>query len=163
VDQIPWLNEVERRAWLSFLAVVLVGMPEMERTMRPHGIVHIEYGLLAALSDQPEGLKLSDLAGMMNMSASRLSHRLRKLLDREYLEIVGSGGDGRVSIARITDAGRDFIAELAPAHLNDVRRLIFDHLDDKQVAALADALGTVADKLGACSSRPLGPPIPPPV
>jgi DNA-binding MarR family transcriptional regulator len=161
VDETRWLNDDERRAWLSFLAVVLVGMPELERTMRPHGIVHIEYGLLAALSDQPEGLKLSDLAGMMNMSASRLSHRLRKLLDRKYVEIVASGDDGRVSIARITDTGRQFIAEIAPTHLDDVRRLIFDHLDEKQVAALADALGTVADKLGACSSRPLGPPIPP--
>jgi DNA-binding MarR family transcriptional regulator len=161
VEQNRWLSDTEQRAWLSFLAVVLVGMPELERTMRPHGIVHIEYGLLAALGDEPVGLKLSDLAGVMNMSASRLSHRLRKLVDRGYVEIVASDDDGRVSFARITDAGRAFVAEIAPAHVEDVRRLLFDHLDETQIAALADALGTVADKLGACSDRPLGPPVPP--
>lgn len=162
-DDPAWLDDTEQRAWLSFLAVMLVGMPELERNLRPHGIVHIEYGLLAGLSDQPDGLKLSDLAGVMNMSASRLSHRMRKLVDRGYVEIVASDDDGRVSIARLTPAGRAFIATIAPEHVRDVRRVIFDHLDKAQTAALADALGTIADKLGACSERPLGPRIPPAV
>jgi DNA-binding MarR family transcriptional regulator len=152
-----WLDDTEKRAWLSLLALVLIGMPELERTFRPHGLVHAEYGLLAALSDSPDGLRLSDLAGTMNMSPSRTSHRMRKLIERGYVDVTPSDEDGRVSIARLTDAGREFAARVAPAHVADVRRMIFDHLDRSQIAALADALGTVADKLGACSDRPLGP------
>lgn len=160
-DETRWLDDTERRAWLSLLAIVLVGFPELERTFRPHGLVHVEYGLLAALSNQDEGLRLSDLAGQMNMSASRLSHRMRKLVELGYVEITGDACDGRVSIARVTDAGRRFAAEVAPAHVADVRRLIFDHLDQAQTAALADALGAVADKLStSCPGAPKGPPVP---
>jgi DNA-binding MarR family transcriptional regulator len=150
VTEPPWLNETERQAWLSLLAVVLVGMPQLDRTFRPHGLVHVEYGLLAALGDQPAGVRLRDLAALMNVSQSRLSHRMRKLVERGYVEIHGDDTDGRVSIARVTAAGRRFVRKVAPDHVADVRRLIFDHLDDKQVAALADALGTVAEQLGSC-------------
>jgi DNA-binding MarR family transcriptional regulator len=160
VDEPRWLDETERRAWLGLISIVLVGMPELERTFRPHGLVHVEFGLLAALSDNPDGLRMSALAELMNMSASRISHRMRKLVDRGYVEISGSDADGRVAIARITETGRRFAAQVAPAHVADVRRLIFDHLDREQVAALADALSTVAEKIGACTTGPLGKPTP---
>lgn len=160
-DEPRWLDDTEQQAWLSLLALVLVGFPELDRTFRPHGLVHVEYGLLAALSNTPEGLRLSDLAGRMNMSASRLSHRMRKLVDLGYVEVSGDACDGRVSIARITAAGRSFAEQVAPAHLADVRRLIFDHLDPAQTAALADALGAVAENLGgSCPGTPKGPPLP---
>ncbi|GAA3277909.1 MarR family transcriptional regulator [Dactylosporangium vinaceum] len=158
-DEPRWLDDTERRAWLSLLAVVLVGFPELERTFRPHGLVHVEYGLLAALSEAGDGLRLSDLAGQMNMSPSRLSHRMRKLVELGYVDVAPDSGDGRVSIARITDAGRAFAERVAPEHVADVRRLIFDHLDEAQTAALADALEAVAGKLGdSCPGAPKGPP-----
>jgi DNA-binding MarR family transcriptional regulator len=151
-----WLDDTERRAWLSLLAVVFVGIPELERTFRPYGLVHVEYGLLAGLSETPDGMRLSDLAASMNMSPSRLSHRLRKLVDLGYVEVAGSECDGRVSIARVTEAGRALVANVAPQHVRDVRRVIFDHLNPSQVGALADALGTVAHELGGCTTGPLG-------
>jgi DNA-binding MarR family transcriptional regulator len=86
----------------------------------------------------------------MNVSPSRLSHRMRKLVERGYVQIRGSDDDGRVSIAVITDAGRRLIEEIAPQHVADVRRLLFDPLDKAQTAALADALSAVAGQLGAC-------------
>ena len=153
-DVPEWLDETERSAWLSLLAVLLVGMPELERTFRRHGLVHIEYGMLARLSDAGGGMRLSDLAASANMSPSRLSHRLRKLVDLRYVEISACESDGRVSIARITDAGRAFAAEIAPLHVRDVRRLIFDKLSREQVVALADALGRVAEGLGECPGGP---------
>lgn len=148
-----WLDDTERRAWMSLVAVMLVAMPELERTFRPYGIVHVEYGLLVALGDiGDDGMRLSDLAAAMNMSPSRLSHRMRKLVDRGYIEITGSHWDGRVSIAHITDKGRAFVAKIAPVHLRDVRRLFFDNLSTEQTKALADALGAVAD--AALAKRP---------
>ena len=155
-DEPRWLNDTERRAWLSLLAVVFVGIPELERRFRPHGLVHVEYGLLAALSEVTGGMRLSDLAASMNMSPSRLSHRLRKLVELGYVEVASSECDGRVSIARVTEAGRGFVDKIAPEHVEDVRRVIFDHLSPAQVSALADALGTVAHELGGCTTGPLG-------
>ncbi|NJC73384.1 MarR family transcriptional regulator [Planosporangium thailandense] len=145
-----WLDETERRAWLSLMTLVIVGLPEIERTFRAHGLVHVEYGLLAALSEQPDGLRLCDLAQSMNVSPSRLSHRMRKLIERGYVQVRGSDDDGRVSIAVITEAGRRLIEEVAPQHAADVRRLLFDRLSREQTAALADALASVAGQLAPC-------------
>lgn len=148
-----WLTDVEQRAWLSLITVVLVGLPDIERTFRAHGLIHVEYGLLAGLSQRPDGMRLCDLASAMNMSPSRLSHRMRKLVERGYVELRGSEADGRVSIAAITPAGRRLVDEIAPQHVRDVRRLLFDRLDDRQTAALADALGTVADQITGCMAQ----------
>jgi DNA-binding MarR family transcriptional regulator len=150
MDEPRWLDDTERRAWLSLMALVIVGLPDLERTFRAHGLVQVEYGLLAGLSEQPDGLRLCDLAGVMNVSPSRLSHRMRKLVERGYVQVRGSDDDGRVSIAVITDAGRRLVEEVAPQHVADVRRLLFDRLDEAQTAALADALSVIAKHLGAC-------------
>jgi DNA-binding MarR family transcriptional regulator len=147
-----WLNDTEQRAWRSLLVLTYIGLPELERTFRAHGLVQVEYGLLVQLSEQPEGLRLCDLAERMNVSQSRLSHRMNKLRDRGVVEIRPSDEDGRVSIAYITPEGAELMRMVAPAHVSDVRRLIFDHLERAQVAALADALGAVAEGLrpGEC-------------
>ena len=50
-------------------------------------------------------------------------------------------------MAYLTAEGRALIEEIAPLHVKDVRRLIFDHLSEEQVVALADALGAVRDAL----------------
>src|SRR4051794_17973521 len=100
-----WLDETERRGWMSLMVLVVVGLPDLERRFRGYGLVQVEYGLLAGLSEQPGGLRLCDLAAVMNVSPSRLSHRMRKLVERGYVQVRGSDEDGRVSIAVITEAG----------------------------------------------------------
>jgi DNA-binding MarR family transcriptional regulator len=147
-----WLDDTEQAAWRSLLVLTYIGLPELERTFRAHGLVQVEYGVLVELSEHSEGLRLCDLAGTMNVSQSRLSHRMDKLLDRGLVKVAPSPEDGRVSIAHITPKGTELIERIAPEHVSEVRRLIFDHLEPGQVAALADALGTVAQGLrpGGC-------------
>jgi DNA-binding MarR family transcriptional regulator len=152
---IPDLTDDEQRAWNGLLAVMLVGMPRVERTFREHGLVHIEYGLLVGLAGGPR--RLTDLATVLNMSASRLSHRLSKLVDRGYVRLAASPDDRRVTIAEITDEGRALMAQIAPGHLGEIRRVIFDHLDPAQTAALAEALSVIGDRLGACVDEAPGP------
>jgi DNA-binding MarR family transcriptional regulator len=142
------LGEDERRAWQGLLAVMLVGIPRVERTFRAHGLVHIEYGLLNALAVQP--LRLSDLATVGNVSISRLSHRVSKLVERGYIQLRPDASDGRASVAEITDEGRAVIAAIAPQHAKALREVLFDHLTPEQTAALADAMQVVGTKLGAC-------------
>jgi DNA-binding MarR family transcriptional regulator len=152
VAEPDWLTETEQQAWQGMLVIALLAFPEMERTFKSYGLVQIEYGVLARLSDHPGGMRLCDLAEQLNVSQSRLSHRMNKLRERGLVEVRGSSDDGRVSMAYLTARGRDLIDEIAPRHVKDVRRLIFDHLSDTQVDALADGLGTIRDALvpGEC-------------
>ena len=142
-----WLSETEQRAWQGILVIDLLAFPEMERTFKAHGLVQVEYGLLHRLSEHADGMRLCDLAELLNVSQSRLSHRMNKLRERGLVEVRGSAEDGRVSMAHLTAEGRALMEEIAPLHVKDVRRLIFDHLSEEQIAALADALGTVTAAL----------------
>ena len=142
------LDHDEQRAWQGLLAVMLVGIPQVERTFRTHGLVHIEYGLLNTLVTGP--LRLSDLATLGNVSISRLSHRVSKLVERGYVRLRPDESDGRASVAEITTEGRAVVAAIAPDHARALREVLFDHLTPEQVAALADAMQSVGAKLGAC-------------
>lgn len=145
---IEGLDEQEARAWQGLLALMLVGIPQLERTFRAHGLVHIEYGLLNALALAPR--RLSDLATASNVSISRLSHRISKLVDRGYVLVRPDENDGRVTVAEITGSGREVIAAIAPAHAKALREILFDHLTPEQTAALAEAMQAVGENLGAC-------------
>jgi DNA-binding MarR family transcriptional regulator len=141
------LNDAEQRAWFAVMTLVALGLPQIERTLREHGLVYIEYLLLADLAAVPDGRSMSELAGCVQASPSRLSHRIRKLVELGYVEQRPGATDRRVTIAAITARGRRVVDELTPAHLRDLRRLMFDQLKPAQVEALADAMSTVAKHL----------------
>jgi DNA-binding MarR family transcriptional regulator len=148
------LSADEKRAWYGMVTLALVVIPEVERACREYGLVHVEYGLLAGLRGQPDGVRLTDLAEAMRVSPSRLSHRVRKLIDLGYVELRGCSGDARVRYAVITDAGRMLVDRIAPIHAAAVRRMVFDHLDPGQTKALADALDTISLGLGISCLEP---------
>ncbi len=145
-----WLDDQQQLAWRALLVVVNRAMPRIERTLKEHGLLSIQYGILVALSEAPDSTRrLSDLADDANMSQSRLSHRLRDLVEHGDVEVSTDGDDRRAKNATLTSSGRRRLEALAPLHVEDVRRLLFDHLDRRQTAAFADALSSIA--AGLCT------------
>ena len=55
-----------------------------------------------------------------------------------------SFGDGRYTFATLTDGGRRKLADSAPQHVAQVKRLVFDPLTAAQRRSLATALTRVA-------------------
>jgi DNA-binding MarR family transcriptional regulator len=141
-----WLNDTEQRAWRALITLVMVEFPKLEPTFRAHDLLHVEYGLLVALSEAPgDALRMSDLAETANVSQSRLSHRMRRLVERGLIGQRPCTDDGRVTYAELTSAGRALIETVAPLHADDVRAIVFDALTDDQTSALADALETIVN------------------
>ncbi|MEM7337159.1 MAG: MarR family winged helix-turn-helix transcriptional regulator [Actinomycetota bacterium] len=145
----PWLDADESQAWNGLLAVVQRAFPEIERDLRTnHDMLAVHYHILVSLSGAPEHtLRLSDLAHTANLSQSRLTHRLRVLVDRGDVEITQHPDDKRAKHARLTEGGLQRLRTVAPAHVATVRRLIFDHLSPAQSRALAGALAPIAASL----------------
>ena len=139
-----WLNDTEQRAWRALITLMMVELPKLEPSFREHDLLHVEYGLLVALSEAPDdALRMSELAEAANVSQSRLSHRMRRLVERGLIDQRPCTDDGRVTYAALTEAGRALIEEVAPQHVEDVRAIVFDALTDDQTTALADALETI--------------------
>jgi DNA-binding MarR family transcriptional regulator len=143
-----WLDDTQQLAWQGLLAIINRGLPEIERTLKANDLLTIQYGILVALADAPEmTLRLSDLANRSNTSQSRLTHRLRDLVARGDIAISDDPKDRRAKNATLTPGGLKRLQAVAPIHVEDVQRLIFDQLDPTQTAAFAEALSAIAANL----------------
>jgi len=81
-----WLDDDEMAAWLELVRVVTLLPQALDRQLREDaGIGHVYYQLLAMLSAAPEGtLRMSELARLTGISASRLSHAVSRLEAEGY-------------------------------------------------------------------------------
>ena len=143
-----WLDETQQRAWRGLLVFVNRGLPQIERTLKEQGLLVVHYSILVALSSAPDDtMRLTELADAANLSPSRLTHRLKTMMERGHVEITADEEDGRGKNATLTPSGRRLLEHVAPIHAEDVQRLVFDHLDPDETAALADALSKIAGTL----------------
>ncbi|GAA3704094.1 MarR family transcriptional regulator [Zhihengliuella alba] len=139
MSEAQWLTSEERRAWLALWAVFfkLPGQLDSELN-RLAKITVFDYHVLAMLSEQSDRcLSMSELAGKTSSSLSRLSHVVKKLESRGWMTRCASSFDARVTMATLTEEGYRTVLELAPRHVASARRLMFDQLDDADVADLA--------------------------
>ena len=134
-----WLSPVEREAWLALLSVTTLLPAALDSELQVQAkITLFDYNVLAMLSESPDRtLAMSELASRTSASLSRLSHVVKKLEGRGWVERSRSEQDARVTIARLCDAGWEMVVELAPQHVGSVRELIFQGLEEHDVVELA--------------------------
>lgn len=143
-----WLDDTQQQAWRALLVFVNRGLPQIERTLKEQGLLVVHYSILVALSSAPDDtMRLAELADAANLSQSRLTHRLKMMIERGYVEITADDQDGRGKNATLTPSGRRLLERVAPIHVEDVQRLVFDHLDASEAAALASAMSKIAHTL----------------
>jgi DNA-binding MarR family transcriptional regulator len=154
-DVTTWLTPDEQRAWLAWLGASELMMAALDAQLqRDAGFPHGYYAILAQLSHSPERtLRMSDLASVVNSSASRLSHAVGKLEERGWITRRPCPNDRRSTLATLTGAGFAVLEQQAPGHVAAVRRTLFDPLTPVQVAQLEQICTAVLDGLdpsGAC-------------
>ncbi|MDX1657651.1 MAG: MarR family transcriptional regulator [Nitriliruptorales bacterium] len=150
-----WLTENEQQAWRRLAAVVLKLPSELERQLQQDAdISHYEYWVLALLSEAPDRtLQLKDLAAQSNATLSRLSHVVSRLEKRGWVTREPCPHDARANNAVLTEEGWKKVVATAPGHVECVRSLVFDGLDDADVDDLARVCDAILDRLDA---RPQG-------
>lgn len=133
-----WLTGPQQEAWRSLVALVTRLPAALDTQLqRDSDLTHFEYFVLAVLSESPDRrLRLSELACQANASLSRLSHVVTRLEKRGWVRRETVAGT-RGAFAVITEDGYAKVVEAAPGHVDTVQALVFDGLDDQQVAQLA--------------------------
>jgi len=74
------------------------------------------FDVMAALNRFPEGLKMSQLSGVLRVSNGNVTGIVDRLADEGVAERVAVPGDRRASVVRLTSAGRREFARQAAAH-----------------------------------------------
>ncbi|MEU5156013.1 MarR family transcriptional regulator [Glycomyces sp. NPDC021274] len=134
-----WLDADEKAAWTgaASLAWILPGRLEAP-LQKEFGLTLFDYLTLSHISEAPgRRLRMSELAYLANGSLSRLSNVVKRFEQRGWVERSPDPGDGRYTIAALTDAGFAVVAAAAPVHVRAVRKYVLDPLDDEDRHALA--------------------------
>ena len=154
-DQTRWLDDDELRAWLRLAGVMLRLGPALgSQLQRDADMTHFDYLCLAMLSEaEDHTLRMSELAARANASLSRLSHVVKKLEQRGWVERFPCPDSRRVTMARLTPTGYDVLVAAAPGHVETVRSLVFDDLDRDDVAALERIAGHIVDRIDKAGLR----------
>jgi DNA-binding MarR family transcriptional regulator len=151
VDEVRWLDEREQRAWRA-LMVMQDGLSEfLERRLRTRcGLSQADYGVLAHLSEAPEGrLRPFELGRLLRWEKSRLSQHLGRMEKRDLVTREPCATDQRGAVVALTDRGRVLVEAAAPQHVGDVREVFIDHLSPDELETLAAIGDTVRARLTA--------------
>jgi DNA-binding MarR family transcriptional regulator len=144
-----WLTEEEQRAWRGLLRMTAQLNARANRLLlQEYGISLADYEVLVALSEAPEGqLRVFEVADALVWEQSRVSHQLARMQRRGLITREGCATDARGAFAVLTAAARAAIERAAPAHVEQVRQLVFDELSHEQVSALTEITTRVLDRL----------------
>lgn len=147
-DDPGWLDRDEQAAWRALIGVSVRLVDVVDDGLRRgHGLSGLDYGVLVALEEQPEGLRAGQLADILGDSSSCLAHRVRRLQQAGWVDRAAAADDGRGRVVRLTDAGRDLLHRAAPDHVRLVRQHCIDLLTPAEQRQLERSLGKVLEHL----------------
>jgi DNA-binding MarR family transcriptional regulator len=149
----PWLDPLEMRAWRSLLSAHARLLARLDAELEASsGMSVADYGVLVHLSEAEGGhMRMSELAAALLLSPSGLTRRLDGLVAAGFVERAKCPTDRRGAYAVLTETGRKRLEEVAPKHVEQVRRNFIDRLDRQQLKALSDALGAISEGPPACT------------
>lgn len=150
-----WLDDEELQAWLGLAGVMLKLAPALDSQLqRDSDMTHFDYLCLAMLSEADDRtLRMSELAAKVNSSLSRLSHVVKKLELRGWVERFPCQDSRRVTMVRLTTTGWQVLVAAAPGHVETVRSLVFDGLGREDVSALERIAGHVVERIEKAGLR----------
>src|SRR3954466_4865528 len=147
MDGTRWLDDQEHHAWRSYLTATRLLTAQLDRELqRDSQIPQTYYEILVQLSEAPNrSLRMSDLADASESSRSRLSHAVARLEKNGWVRRDSCPTDRRGAFAVLTDSGFAALEAAAPAHVESVRKHLFDRLTREQVGQLAAICDVVTE------------------
>ncbi|MEV7973623.1 MarR family transcriptional regulator [Cellulomonas sp. NPDC089187] len=149
MTDVKWLSDDEQGWWRAYrdgtARLLDVLGHELERDT---GLSLGEYEVLVRLSEAPERtLRMSELAGELAHSRSRLTHTIRRMENAGLVERTPCAQDARGVNCTMTPAGHQRLVAAAPSHVTSVRTYLVDALTTEQMRALGEAMAAVGAAL----------------
>jgi DNA-binding MarR family transcriptional regulator len=150
-NDVRWLDAEQQLAWRAWLDAHARLSARLNRELQAgSGLSLSDYDVLVHLTDVPDGrLRSFELADGLQWEKSRVSRQVARMAERGLVAKEASPEDGRGAYVTLTRAGRKAIEQAAPAHVELVRRLMFDGLTADQVRTLELIAGSVVRRLDA--------------
>jgi len=138
-------EEMAALAPFVLAATQVIGALDTEMK-RAFGIGHFDYVLLWELLRSPRRqARMSDLASMLRLAPSNITHRVRRLENRGLLVRRVDANDGRVVLARLTPKALRLLRDSRPLVRDGARRHFLDHIDPNRLESVAAIFSAIAN------------------
>lgn len=148
-----WLGEEEQQAWRGWLELHTQLSARLNRDLQAtSGLSLADYEILVALTDTDvpdRSLRMFELGERLQWEKSRVSKQVSRMEARGLLVRRNCADDRRGAFVELTETGLAAIAAAAPGHVELVRELFFEGLDEQQVRDLAAFTSTALQRLAA--------------
>ena len=135
-----WLTPAEESAWRKYIVASRRMYEALDEDLASHGLSLSDYEILVHLSDAKDrSLRMSDLAEKTILSRSRLSHRIKYMEGKGWVERQKCASDKRGTWAVMTTKGWNAIVKAAPDHVESIRNRFIDKIsksDQGNIAAI---------------------------
>lgn len=132
-------------AWGAVLQVHAAVVPVLDQKLVAEAGMPLRfYDVLLELAAAPERkLRMSDLADRVVLSRTRVSRLVDEMATAGLLAREQNPQDGRSAYAALTDIGLLRYRQAAPTYLAGIEEHFAQHLEDRELKALAAALTRV--------------------
>jgi len=141
------------RLWLRLLKVSRRIEAELRENLRSEfGSTLPRFDVMAALSRYDEGLKMSELSGVLRVSNGNVTGIVDRLVADSIVVRVPVPGDRRASVVRLTQKGRHEFSRQATAHEGWIDQLLrgFSGIEAESVSdRLEDFIQVIVDEGGS--------------
>lgn len=135
------------RLWLRLLKVSRMVSNEIREKLRvDHATTLPRFDVLAALYRSGQGMKMSELSGVLQVSNGNVTGIVDRLVEEGHLVRVAVAGDRRATRVVLTDAGREYFAQLAELHERWIDELLGE-LDTQETKQMLGQLSRVTARL----------------
>jgi DNA-binding MarR family transcriptional regulator len=133
------------RLWLRLLKATRLVEGELRERMRAaRGTTLPRFDVMAALYRTGEGLRMSDISGVLRVSNGNVTGIVDRLVADGLVERVAVEGDRRATRVRLTPQGREAFEDMAEEH-----EVWVDGLLSGLTAAETEAAARLLEKLAA--------------
>ena len=143
-----WLTPAEESAWRKYIVASRRLLEALDDDLSANGLSLSDYEILVHLSDaEDRRLRMSDLAEKTILSRSRLSHRIKYMEGKGWVERQKCDSDKRGTWAVMTTKGWNAIVKAAPDHVESIRNRFIDQISKADQANIAVAFEKVEKTL----------------
>ncbi|MFH8470871.1 MarR family winged helix-turn-helix transcriptional regulator [Streptomyces sp. NPDC017991] len=144
------LSVEEETVWRS-LGRVVQRLPRTVDSimLRSTGLTMTEFSVLDALRDNPQHtLRISDLAAVTGLSASRVSRVVDSMATRGWCRRERDATDGRAALAKLTEEGLATAGTASAFHVEVAREYVLAHVPAEARHAFITVLAAIAEHAG---------------
>lgn len=139
----------EQEAWRTFLSANVQLMERLDQELQQRSNINLtDYEILSVLSaTSGRRLRMSDLAREVLVSRSRLTYRVDRLAEVNFVTREECEDDRRGLWAILTEQGAQALEDASPPHNNDVRNWFFDLMSEEELVTMHSVMARIDDKV----------------